>query len=98
MAWQQDIQPERMIDTLIIGPRQGRYYPTKTFTWKYELSFKTFDVPTDKTVEYVTMTVSIGLISKSLNASHCLSKDEAVDILHEKRDWTVSSGDSKRSC
>lgn len=33
------------------------------------------------------------LISKSLNASHCLSKDETVYILNEKRDWVVSSGD-----
>jgi hypothetical protein len=33
------------------------------------------------------------LISKSLNASRCLSKDETVNILNEKRDWVVSSGD-----
>lgn len=33
------------------------------------------------------------LISKSLNASDCLSKDETVYILHEKEDWVVSSRD-----
>jgi hypothetical protein len=42
---------------------------------------------------YVTSNTSIKLISKSLNASHCLSKDETVYILNEKRDWVVSSGD-----
>jgi hypothetical protein len=42
---------------------------------------------------YVTRYTSMKLISKSLNASHCLSKDETVYILNEKRDWVVSSGD-----
>jgi hypothetical protein len=39
------------------------------------------------------MIMSTRLISKTLDSSHCLSKDKTINILHEERVWAVNLGD-----